>query len=42
MLAGSDAAAAMGDLYDDGLQLSRLIGGPTTSLGQSIPYALGA
>jgi hypothetical protein len=32
MLAQSDAAAAQGALFDDGHQLSKLIGRPTTKL----------
>jgi len=41
LIADSDAAAAGGALFDDGRQLSRLIGRPTTSLSESIAEALG-
>ncbi|HQY05673.1 MAG TPA: NmrA family NAD(P)-binding protein, partial [Lacunisphaera sp.] len=39
-LASWDAGAARGALFDDGRQLSRLIGRPTTSLAESIRQAL--
>ena len=40
LLANSDAAAAKGELFDDGGQLSRLMGRPTTPLSTSITEAL--
>lgn len=40
LLANSDAAAAKGALFDDGRQLSRLIGRPTTPLSACIAQAL--
>jgi len=40
LLADSDAAAAKGALFDDGGELSRLIGRPTTPLSASIAEAL--
>jgi len=40
LLANSDAAAAKGALFDDGGQLSRLMGRPTTPLSSSITEAL--
>lgn len=40
MLARSDAAAAKGDLYDGGRQLSRLVGRPTTPMRHAIAAAL--
>lgn len=40
LLANSDAAAAKGALFDDGGQLSRLMGRPTTPLSTSITEAL--
>ncbi len=40
LLANSDAAAANGALFDDGGQLSRLMGRPTTPLSTSITEAL--
>ena len=40
LLADSDAGAAKGALFDDGRQLSRLIGRPTTSLEDSVAVAL--
>lgn len=36
LLADSDAGAAKGGLFDDGRQLSRLIGRPTTSLAEMV------
>jgi NAD(P)H dehydrogenase (quinone) len=42
MIAGWDAAVALGALFDDGHQLSKLIGRPTTSLSVAIRDALGA
>lgn len=41
LLADSDAAAAKGALFDDGRQLSTLIGRPTTPLAATIAAALG-
>lgn len=41
LLADSDAAAAKGALFDDGHQLSTLIGRPTTPLAATIAAALG-
>ena len=41
-IAGWDAAAAEGALFDDSRQLSRLIGRPTTSLADSVAEALAA
>jgi NAD(P)H dehydrogenase (quinone) len=38
--AGSDAKAADGALYDDGKQLSRLIGRPTTPMARTVAAAL--
>ncbi|MFJ3482984.1 SDR family oxidoreductase [Pseudomonas sp. NPDC090202] len=40
LLANSDAAAAKGALFDEGRQLSRLIGRPTTPLAVSVAAAL--
>ena len=40
LLADADANAAKGALFDDGRALSRLIGRPTTPIGQSISAAL--
>lgn len=40
LLANSDAAAADGALHDDGGELSRLIGRPTTPFGETIAAAL--
>ena len=40
LIADSDAAAAQGALFDDGLALSRLIGRPTTPLATSVAAAL--
>jgi NAD(P)H dehydrogenase (quinone) len=40
LLANSDAAAAKGALFDDGRQLSKLIGRPTTSLSAAVKAAL--
>lgn len=40
LLANSDAAAAKGALFDDGRQLSKLIGRPTTPLAASVAAAL--
>lgn len=40
LLANADAAAAKGALFDDGQQLSRLIGRPTTPLAVSVAQAL--
>jgi NAD(P)H dehydrogenase (quinone) len=42
VFAESDAHAAEGCLYDDGRELSRLIGRPTTSLAKSVEQALAA
>lgn len=42
LLADSDAGAARGALFDDGHELSTLIGRPTTPLAASIAAALGA
>ncbi|MDB5500835.1 MAG: qorB [Tardiphaga sp.] len=42
LLANSDAAAAEGALFDDGNQLSRLIGRPTTPFAQTIAAAVAA
>lgn len=39
-ISGSDAATSRNDLFDDGKQLSRLIGRPTTSLSQSVKDVL--
>ncbi|MBO1360827.1 SDR family oxidoreductase [Acetobacter sacchari] len=39
-IAGCDTAASKGALFDDGLQLSALIGRPTTSLSESVALAL--
>lgn len=39
--AGFDAGASRNDLYNDGKQLSQLIGRPTTSLAQSVKDVLG-
>lgn len=41
ILADSDAAAARGALFDDGHQLSALIGRPTTPLAETLKAALG-
>jgi NAD(P)H dehydrogenase (quinone) len=40
LLSDSDAAAAKGALFDDGRQLSRLIGRPTTPLSETIASTL--
>lgn len=40
LLANSDAAAAKGALFDDGRQLSKLIGRATTPLAASVAAAL--
>jgi NAD(P)H dehydrogenase (quinone) len=40
-IAGWDVAASQGALFDDGKQLSRLIGRPTTPLASSVAAALG-
>lgn len=40
MLAQSDAAAGQGGLFDDGHQLSQLIGRPTTPLKDAIAATL--
>ena len=40
LLADSDAAAAQGGLFDDGRQLSALIGRPTTPMADSVAAAL--
>jgi NAD(P)H dehydrogenase (quinone) len=40
LLADSDAAAARGALFDDGRQLSTLIGRPTTPMAASVAEAL--
>lgn len=40
IIAESDAKAAKDSLYDDGRQLSRLIGRPTTTMAQSVAVAL--
>jgi len=40
LISSSDAAAAHGALFDDGHQLSALIGRPTTTLAQSVKEAL--
>ncbi|SQF98203.1 quinone oxidoreductase [Paucimonas lemoignei] len=42
LLADSDAAAAKGALFDDGKQLSRLIGRPTTAWQDTVKTALNA
>lgn len=42
MIAGWDVAAAQGALFDDGRQLSALIGRPTTPLGTAVADALEA
>jgi NAD(P)H dehydrogenase (quinone) len=42
LLADSDAAAAKGALFDDGRQLSELIGRPTTPLASTVSAALRA
>lgn len=42
LLAESDAKAAGDSLFDDGRQLSRLIGRPTTPMAQSVAEALAA
>lgn len=39
-IAGWDASASSGDLYDDSRQLSKLTGKPTTSLKESVKIAL--
>lgn len=39
-IAGWDTGASKGDLYDDGDQLSKLIGRPTTSLADAVAQAL--
>lgn len=41
LLAESDAGAAQGGLFDDGRQLSQLIGRPTTPLSKLVGQALG-
>lgn len=41
MLAESDVGASKGGLFDDGRQLSRLIGRPTTPLAESVKAAIG-
>jgi len=41
LISESDAGAAQGGLCDDGRQLSRLIGRPTTALAESVGAALG-
>jgi NAD(P)H dehydrogenase (quinone) len=40
IVAESDSKAAKGSLFDDGRQLSRLIGRPTTTMAQSVAAAL--
>ncbi|WP_435928026.1 SDR family oxidoreductase [Dryocola sp. BD613] len=40
MLANSDIGASRGGLFDDGRQLSQLIGRPTTTLAESVRIAL--
>jgi NAD(P)H dehydrogenase (quinone) len=40
LLADSDAAAASGGLFDDGKQLSKLIGRSTTPISQTIAINL--
>ncbi|MCP5916762.1 KR domain-containing protein, partial [Klebsiella pneumoniae] len=40
-IAGWDADAAKGALFDDGRQLSKLIGRPTTPLSAVVAKALG-
>ena len=42
MLADSDAGAANGGLFDDSRTLSRLIGRPTTPIGETVRQALAA
>lgn len=42
VLADSDAAAARGALFDDGRQLGKLIGRPTTSLAETLRAVLAA
>jgi NAD(P)H dehydrogenase (quinone) len=42
LIAESDAKAAAGSLFDNGRQLSRLIGRPTTTIEQSVAAALAA
>ena len=42
LLSNSDAAASKGALFDDGRQLSALIGRPTTSLAATVKAALAA
>ena len=42
LLADSDAGTAKGALFDDGQQLSQLIGRPTTPLATTVAAALGA
>jgi len=39
-ISGWDMAASKGDLFDDGRQLSKLIGRPTTPLSQVVEHAL--
>ncbi|AJA07112.1 SDR family oxidoreductase [Sphingobium sp. H39-3-25] len=39
-IAGWDVAASQGGLFDDGKQLSKLIGRPTTPLAQAVAHAL--
>jgi len=41
-IANWDVSASHGDLYDEGTQLSQLIGRPTTSLAKSVEEALAA
>ena len=38
--AGTHTATLNGDLYDDGKQLSQLIGRPTTTIAQSLAKVL--
>ena len=40
LLANSDVGASAGGLFDDGRQLSRLIGRPTTPLASSVGVAM--
>lgn len=40
LYAESDAKAALGSLFDDGRQLSKLIGRPTTTMAQSVAAEL--
>ena len=39
-LAGFDVEASRGELFDDGKELSRLVGRPTTSLSDAVKKAL--